>query len=147
MDAVDPETLHPDFERVLSDRPASVQFLYRDVRCAVLAACPDSNELLYHTHALTSVYSASRQLKHAYCHIPVYANHLNLGFNAGTRLQDPEGLLEGTGALIRHVPIRDRADLHNPALTALIRRAHAHALEQLGEPPSDRRRLISKIKA
>lgn len=147
MTTVDPETLHPDFERVLSDRPLEVQFLYRDTRRLILDAYPESNELLYHTHALTSVYSPSRQLKHAFCHIPVYANHLNLGFNAGTRLDDPSGLLEGTGALIRHVPIRDRTDLENPDLNALIQRALDHALDQLGEPPSDRKRLISKIKS
>jgi len=146
MERVDPETLHPDFERVLSDRPLEVQVLYRDIRRAVLDVYPDSNELLYHTHALTSVYSPSRQLKHAFCHIPIYANHINLGFNAGTRLEDPAGLLEGTGALIRHVPVRGRDDLNTPALTDLIERALAHALDQLGKPPADRKRMISKIK-
>ena len=146
MTRVDPDHLHPDFERVLSDRPIALQALYRDVRRAVLSVYPDSNELLYHTHALTSVYSPSRQLKHAFCHIPVYGQHLNLGFNVGTQLEDPAGLLQGTGSLIRHVPIHDDEALKAPALIDLIKRAVDNALERLGKPPSDRAVLISKIK-
>jgi len=147
MYGVDPASIHPDFERVLSDRPLALQFLYRDVRSAVLRIYPDSNELLYHTHALSSVYSVSRQLKHAFCHIAVYGQHLNLGFNSGTELADPARLLKGTGARIRHVPIVSPSDLDNADLIALIERAVAHALDQLGQPATDKGRLISKIKA
>jgi len=147
MDGVDPAGIHPDFERVLSDKPLALQFLYRDTRLAVLRIYPDSNELLYHTHALSSVYRVSRQLKHAFCHIAVYGQHLNLGFNFGTALEDPTRLLQGTGARIRHVPIVSPSDLKNADLIALIEHAVAHALDQLGQPPTDRGRLISKIKA
>jgi hypothetical protein len=146
VDKVDADTLHPDFERVLADRPIEVQVLYRDVRRAILDVCPSSNELLYHTHALSSVYSVSRQLKHAFCHIPVYAGHLNLGFNAGSQLDDPAGLLQGSGSLIRHVPITTADDLKNPELITLMDAALAHALELLGKAPSDKNLLISKIK-
>ena len=29
---IDPEYIHPDFERILSDKPLPMQFLYRDIR-------------------------------------------------------------------------------------------------------------------
>lgn len=147
MNSVDPASIHPDFERVLSDKPLPLQFLYREVRSTILKIYPDSNELLYHTHALSSVYSASRQLRHAFCHIAVYTEHLNLGFNSGTELEDPVGLLKGTGARIRHVPIATPEDLKNAALAALIERAVEHALDALGKPATDKNQLISKIKA
>ncbi|MGF1545096.1 MAG: DUF1801 domain-containing protein [Parvularculaceae bacterium] len=146
MDLVDPASIHPDFERVLSDKPVPQQFLYRDVRSMVLGVYPDSNELLYHTHALSSVYSVSRQLKHAFCHIAVYGQHLNLGFNSGTELNDPAGLLTGTGSRIRHVPVDSPSVLENADLVALIEQAVAHALDKLGGPATDKNHLISKVK-
>ena len=146
MDRVDLDNLHPHFERVLSDKPLPLQFLYRETRATVLKVYPDINELLYHTHALSSVYSVSRQLKHAFCHIAVYSQHLNLGFNAGTELEDPAHLLEGTGARIRHVPVTSGDVLNNPDLIQLIDTAVAHAKGLLGQPLKDKGRLISKIK-
>jgi len=146
MDTVQLDALHPDFERVLSDSEIKLQFLYRDVRRTVLELHPDSNELLYFSHALSSVYSVSRQLKHAFCHIVVYRNHINLGFNNGTLLDDPAMLLQGAGARIRHVQIKSSTDLENPELVALLKQAITHAHELLGASQSDRKRLISKIK-
>lgn len=146
MKEVDPDKLHPDFERILSVKPHPLQHLYRETRKAVLRIHPDSNELLYHTHALSSVYSVSSQLKHAFCHIPVYETHLNLGFNYGTELDDPAGLLTGTGAKIRHVPLKSSEELDEPELIALIRRAVDHATARADGSPSDTRRMISKIR-
>ena len=146
MDQVDPDRIHVDFERILSDRPPPLQFLYRDIRQAILRLYPDSNELLYHTQALSSAYSVSRQLKHAFCHIAVYRNHINLGFNAGAELDDPGSLLQGTGARIRHGPIQGPADLEKPQLIALIKQAIDHSIKQLNKALSERSLLISKIK-
>lgn len=146
MQQLDPEQIHPDFERVLSDRPMDVQFLYRDVRAAILARAPQCTEILYHTHALTSVYSHSPQLKHAFCHIPVYKAHINLGFNSGTRLDDPDHLLEGTGAKIRHVRIHDRSILESPPLLSLIDQAIETARLGFSGTPPITGTVISKIK-
>lgn len=146
MDEVDPDRVHPDFERILCDRPPLLQFLYRDIRRAILRLYPDSNELLYHTQALSSAYSVSRQLKHAFCHIAVYRNHINLGFNAGAELDDPDRLLQGKGARIRHIPIREPADLERPQLIALIKQAIDYSIKQLNKEPTERNVLISKIK-
>ncbi|MEO1028831.1 MAG: DUF1801 domain-containing protein [Pseudomonadota bacterium] len=146
MDKLDPNSIHADFERILSDRPMEMQFLYRDVRGFVIDTNPTANEFLYHTHALSSVYSLSRQLKHAYCHIVVYSRHINLGFNSGTSLEDPDGLLQGTGARIRHVPIQENDDLSNPALAVLLRQAIEASQSQLGGPATISGETISKIK-
>src|SRR5512140_1880760 len=40
-----------------------------------------------------------------FCYVGVYGKHINLGFNYGTKLPDPNGLLEGTGKKFRHVKI------------------------------------------
>ena len=144
---IDPEHIHPDFERILSDKPLPMKLLYRDIRQLVLQACPTCNELLYHTHALSSVYSLSDKLKDAFCHIPVYTNHINLGFNSGADLDDPEGILSGSGKKIRHVSIRESSDLSHPAITRLVKDAVLLAESQLDGPRKIEAQVISKISA
>ncbi|MCA9553352.1 MAG: DUF1801 domain-containing protein [Myxococcales bacterium] len=50
---------------------------------------------------------------------------LRVGFEWGVLLDDPAGLLEGTGRQVRFVPIRHVADLGEAALTRLLRAAAA----------------------
>ena len=98
-------------------------FLYKDLGSYLLEFYPESNELLYHTHALTSVYSITEKLSDGFCMIPIYSKHLNLGFNKGTLLDDPHNLLHGTGKLIRHIPIQNKSDYRNPKVKKLIQAA------------------------
>lgn len=142
---IDPERIHPDFERILSDKPPPIQVLYRETRQLVLQACPTCNELLYHTHALSSVYSLSDRLKHAFCHIPVYSNHINLGFNSGSDLDDPDGILSGTGKKIRHISIRESSDLSHPAIARLLADAVLLAESNLDGPVKVAAKVISKM--
>ena len=84
--------------------------MFNDLRQYILDLHTDSNELLYHTHALTTVYSISEKLSDAYCMLPIYTNHVNLGFNKGALLEDPNNLLSGTGKLIRHIAVKKPSD-------------------------------------
>ncbi|MEO0688947.1 MAG: DUF1801 domain-containing protein [Pseudomonadota bacterium] len=145
MNEVQKEEIHPDFVQALAGKPLKLQTLYRKIRATVLKAYPQSNELLYNAHVPSSVYSVSTRLKHAFCHIAVYTNHINLGFNQGIALDDPAGLLTGTGAKIRHIQIASADDLKNPAIALLLSEAVEHAVAQVGGSPSEVRRLVSKI--
>jgi hypothetical protein len=53
---------------------------------------------------------------------------VNLGFNYGSELPDPEGLLEGTGKLLRHTKITALEKLANPALRQLVVVASTHRM-------------------
>jgi len=119
--------------------------LYLDLRVFILELYPDANELLYHTHALTSVYAISDKLGDAYCMIPVYTAHLNLGFNKGTLLKDPHQLLQGKGNLIRHIPISKPRDYRNAKVKALVKEAVAFAIADMDKPTQIKRMTISKI--
>lgn len=59
-------------------------------------------------------------------------NHVNLGFNYGAELPDPEHLLKGTGKLFRHVKIRSADQLIDPALRALVRYATTYRVPAVG---------------
>ena len=120
--------------------------LYGNLREFVLSCFPDATELIYNTHALTSVYSVSDKLSDAFCHIPIYKAHLNLGFNYGSLLDDPMGLLTGTGKLIRHIPVADPKDYRNKHVKALIRSAIEFALDDIEIASQKAGKTISKIK-
>ena len=105
--------IHPDFLFLLDFKDKKVIELFKDLRGFILEIYPESNELLYHTHALTTVFSISEKLSDAFCMLPIYSNHLNLGFNKGTLLNDPHKLLTGTGNLIRHIPVDTEKDYRN----------------------------------
>jgi hypothetical protein len=120
--------------------------LFTDLREYILALYPDSNELVYHTHALTAVFSISDKLSDAFCMLPIYTNHLNLGFNKGTLLKDPNKLLTGTGNLIRHVDVKKTSDYRNPKVKALIQEAIEFANKDMDKPTKSIGQTISKIK-
>lgn len=139
-------TIHPDFEHFLHLKPDSCIELFTDLRSFVLQFYPDANEILYHTHALTSVFSISEKLSDAFCMIPIYTKHLNLGFNKGTLLEDPKELLQGTGKLIRHIPIVTTTDYRNVQVETLVQNAIDFAISDMKKPSKMIGKTISKIK-
>jgi DNA helicase IV len=61
------------------------------------------------------------------CHINVFARHVNLGFQRGAELDDPGGVLQGTGKTMRHITLRKLSDLERPEIRAYLRQARKHA--------------------
>ncbi len=138
--------IHPDFHFFLDLKDQELIELFSDLRRYILELHPDSNELLYHTHALTAVFSISEKLSDAFCMLPVYTNHVNLGFNKGTLLEDPNNLLTGTGKLIRHIDVKKPEDYRNPKVKALIKEAYDFAVQDMDKPTKSSGKTISKIK-
>jgi len=60
-----------------------------------------------------------RKNSEAYCYLIPFKEHVNFGFFYGTEI-DSDGILEGTGAKMRHLKIRNLADLKNPKLKRLV---------------------------
>lgn len=138
--------IHLDFLKLLELKDQKVIDVFKDIREFVLSIYPESTELLYHTHALTSVFCVSDKLSDAFCMIPIYTNHLNLGFNKGTLLDDSNKLLIGTGKLIRHIPIEKTNDYRNEKVALLVKKAIELALSDLEKPNKSIGLTISKIK-
>ena len=138
--------IHPDFLNVLKYKDQKLIDLYIELRTFVLSQCPVSTELLYHTHALTLVYSLSEKLGDSFCMIPIYTSHLNLGFNKGALLSDPKQLLKGTGKLIRHIPITSVEDFKNNSVKALIKEAIELTQSESKSSQNQSLNVVSKIK-
>lgn len=58
-------------------------------------------------------------------YVAVFRDHANVGFFHGAELEDPLGLLEGSGKRMRHVKLRTAGDPANAGLDALISSAYA----------------------
>ena len=138
--------IHPDFQYLLAYKDQNVIDLFKDLRKYILELYPDSNELLYHTHALTAVFSITDKLSDAFCMLPIYTNHLNLGFNKGMLLKDPSNLLTGTGNLTRHIDVKKSSDYRNAKVEALIKEAIGFAIKDMDNPTKSIGKTISKIK-
>ena len=61
-----------------------------------------------------------KKMSEGYAYILPHAKWINLGFFKGADLPDPDGLLEGTGAKMRHVKVRDETYCQNPAIRDLL---------------------------
>ncbi|MGB5819009.1 MAG: DUF1801 domain-containing protein [Saonia sp.] len=142
----DTRQVHPDFLKHLKYKEQELIDLYLNLRDFILHIYPKSNELLYHTHALTSLYSVSEKMSDAFCMIPIYTGHLNLGFNKGTLLNDPKQLLHGTGKLIRHIPISNTTDFQKNDVRVLLENAVDLAIEDSNAKEINQGFTISKIK-
>jgi hypothetical protein len=101
---------------------------------------PGSTELVYDAYnALSIGFAASEELRDCFVHVAVYPKHVNIGFNYGAQLEDPDGLLLGEGKRIRHVRVTDES-LVDPRVAKLVRQAAKNAgLDRRGE-----RRMIVK---
>lgn len=78
----------------------------------------DVRELLHDGHPTACVGDA------AFCYVNAFTAHVNVGFFLGAWLDDPAGLLEGTGKRMRHVKLRPGKEPDTSALAALIESAY-----------------------
>jgi hypothetical protein len=69
----------------------------------------------------------------AFAYVNVFNAHVNAGFFHGAELDDPAGLLEGTGRRMRHVKLRPRDGVDAEALSRLIDVAYADVRWRLAQ--------------
>lgn len=94
------------------------------LREVVLDEAPEAIESLVKGYAVAIGFSfTGKPLKDGFCHAVAYATHVNLGFNRGALLPDPNGVLAGNGKLIRHLTIRNEDDLERPYLRRYLQAA------------------------
>ncbi len=123
----------PDAEllRMLDGYDPTLAKLALKARKAIMRRSKACWELVYHTYALSTAFSLTEHLKDAFCHVAVYQKHVNLGFNRGTELEDPDQLLQGSGKLIRHVRLGPDVDPDTGPIGDLIDQAINNALRRM----------------
>jgi hypothetical protein len=112
-----------------------VSHLALALRELVLEEAPEAIESLVDGYAVSIGFSfTGKPLKDGFCHVVAYSTHVNLGFNRGALLADPNRVLAGNGKLIRHITIKNQSELDRP----FVRRYVQAAIEMVGVPPPDR---------
>jgi hypothetical protein len=110
----------PTFEKdVLEGNTPDVKEIGRRVRALVLERMPDAVEWIDTGNGLGAYGTERKMSAIAFAIIPHKA-HVNLQFADGADLEDPDGLVEGTGKRIRHVKFRSLEDVQRPAARRLV---------------------------
>lgn len=93
---------------------------------AVIRHCGDDvRELLHDGHPTACVGGA------AFAYVNAFRAHVNVGFFHGAELDDPVGLLEGSGKFMRHVKLQPGMPADAAALEKLIAAAYADVKARL----------------
>jgi hypothetical protein len=71
-------------------------------------------------------------------YVNTFKSHVNVGFFHGAVLEDPAGLLEGSGKRMRHVKLKPGVELNDAALGDLIGVAYADIKGRLAAEQSSR---------
>src|SRR5215467_631668 len=81
----------PELLKFLAPYDPAIQRLALEVRAYLLTIEPRATETIYDAYNAVAIgYSFTGRLKECYCHVAVYAKHVNLGFNRGADLDDPK---------------------------------------------------------
>lgn len=130
----------------------AIRKLALELRQLVLEVMAPCHENIYDAYSAVAIgYGSSDRLSDGICHIAVYSTNVNLGLNFGATLDDPAGILEGSGKQIRHIRISSPEDLARPELKLYLQRACNVATEdarKLGESlPPRPKAVVSIVKA
>jgi hypothetical protein len=99
------------FEDLLSVSAPEVRPLVAAARRLVLEVDPNATEVVRLGDRAATWGVGPKKMTEGHVYVMPHASHVNLGFYRGATLDDPDGLLEGTGAKMRHVKLRTLDDL------------------------------------
>jgi hypothetical protein len=132
--AADSSKTHPHIDdpsetqlrRVVAGKPPAVRRVYLEAHRLVAATLPDVSCSVDRVDG--QIGYGARQYGYDGWGMAALAPHakwVSLGFIKGTSLHDPEGLLEGTGATVRHVKLRTLEELgdRKAAIARMLREA------------------------
>ena len=114
------------FEEVLEGAESELCEIGRALRSMIASVMPGVTEVAWVRQRTIGYGVGPKKNSEHFCYIGVQARHINLGFFYGADLEDADGLLEGTGKLLRHVKIRSVEEANQPSLRELVTRASRH---------------------
>ncbi len=111
------------FEAIMSQVSAPVADLAREARRLIHDVMPAVVEVAWPRQQIIGFGIGPRKMSEQFAYVAVFKNRINLGFYYGADLPDPDGLLEGTGKLLRHIKVSEVEQLRSPAVRRLLEEA------------------------
>jgi Domain of unknown function (DU1801) len=112
-----------DLDALLERHTPDVRDVFLALRALVRELMPDATEQLDLPDRLLAFGSGppgGQRLRDLAVALIPHTAHVNVQLADGALLDDPSGIVEGTGKRIRHVKCRSLADASRPALRALL---------------------------
>ena len=116
------------FEHSVAKGSDRARRLAHSLRKLVVRVMPNVVEVPWPRIRIASYGVGPKKMTEHFCYISTQKDDVNLGFYYGAELPDPDGLLQGTGKRLRHVKIREAAQIRNPALRKLLKVASVHRM-------------------
>jgi len=108
---------------------------------------PGAIEMVYDNYnALAIGFGPTERASEAIFSIAIYPRYFSLCFLQGTKVPDPQKLLQGGGNVVRHIRLDPPETLDRPEVRALIDRALASAEKPL-DPAQPYKLVIKSISA
>lgn len=127
-------TTDAEFRGILEGRSQAVQEIALAARRLVFDVLPQAIEVVWPTQRSAGYGTGPRKMSDQFAWILPYDRHVALAFPYGVELDDPAGLLQGTGAKIRNVRLASRDDVARPELRRLLEDAVGH---KVPPPPTE----------
>jgi hypothetical protein len=127
-------TSDAEFRGILEGRSADVSELALAARRLVFDVLPQTVEVVWPTQRTSGYGTGPRKMTDQFAWILPYERHVAMAFPYGVELDDPAGLLQGTGARIRNVRIETLDDVERPELRRLLEVAIGH---RVPPPPTE----------
>jgi hypothetical protein len=113
------KTGDPAVDTFLKGYAPQVREIAVKARETILAVFPTATEKVYPGWRVIQ-YGTAADMKSVFAVISPQRERVNLGLSNGADLPDPDGLLEGSGATIRHVKLTSAGAASAPAVRALV---------------------------
>jgi hypothetical protein len=111
------------FEHLLGGSNPEIREIAEALRHLVAEVLPGVTEVVWEKQGIAGYGIGPKKMSEQFCYIAPLKNHVNFGFYYGADLDDPSGLLEGTGKSLRHVKIRSKSEVASAELRKLLERA------------------------
>jgi hypothetical protein len=116
------------FEDAVAKAGPKARDLAFQLRALVAEVMPNVVEVPWPKMRMASYGVGPKKKFEHFCYVSAQKGDVNLGFYYGAELPDPEGLLQGTGKLLRHVKIREPKAVRSRALRRLLEAATTHRM-------------------
>lgn len=126
------ETKFGTFDELLSIATEPMRPVLQRLRAIIFEIDPNAFEVVRLGERSATFGVGPSKMTEAYAYVLPHAKWVNLGFYKGADLDDPDDLLEGAGAKLRHIKLNSVVAADQPNIRAMIKLALAERQQALG---------------